>query len=250
MSTTNDEKHLRDCLKKIIELVEEFSQKLKSLNEQTQTNTSDDTLLQISQLNNDVYTFTLSDEENQLLDMLTSDIQTTLNQSIPHLSKICQNYLLDFFHTYHYDRETNEFTSSLTMSDLHSFQRELKGLLASVEAFPAAYNGQLDVVKRFIKQYPTFKDKPGLWETTLLYSAARNNHLDIIKYLIEEAHCSVNAQNQREMEFALDVTASGYKSRATAGSTALHGACFNNRLNIVRYLVEHGADYFIQNQAP
>ena len=68
------------------------------------------------------------------------------------------------------------------------------------------------IVKRFIKQYPTFKDKPGLWETTLLYSAARNNHLDIVKYLIEKAHCSVNAQNQREIDFALDTSGTNYYS--------------------------------------
>ena len=248
MDTTKDEKQLKPCLTKIIELVERCLQKLKPIRRQ-QTDTKEDNLLQNSQLNNNVYTFSLNNEENELLDNLTSDIQSILNQNIPQLSPICSNYLLDFLHTYHYDREKRKFTSSLAMGELHAFQRGLEGLLASVEAFSAAFNGDIDVVKKFITEYPTYKDKPGLWETTLLYSAARNNRINIVQYLIEEARCSVNAQNQREIDFALKTSGKHFTNRPTAGSTALHGACYNNHLNIVRYLVEHGADYFIQNQA-
>ncbi|CAF4306111.1 unnamed protein product [Rotaria sp. Silwood2] len=252
MHTESDEKQLKPCLTKIIQLVEESLQKFKSFHKQTQVQSQtdkDDNLLQNSQLNNNIYTFTLSNEENELLQTLTSNIETTLNEHFQHLSQICLNYLLDFLYTYHYDRVQRRFVSPISIGELHSFALELKGLLASSEAYPAAYNGQLDVVKKFIKEYPTFKDKPGLWETTLLYSAARNNHLDIVKYLIEEAYCSANVQNQRDVGFALDATAMDYIPRPTAASTALHGACFYNHLNIVKYLIKHGADYFIQNQA-
>jgi hypothetical protein len=253
MSTTNDENQLKICLTKIIELVKACLQKLQPTKEQSQSqpqaDTEDDTLLKNSELNNNVYTFTLSNEENELLDTLTSDIQTTLNQHLAHLSQICLNYLLDFLHTYNYDREGREFTSPLTMGVLHSFNRELEGLLASAEAFQAAYNGDLKIVKMFLTQYPTYKDKPGLWETTLLYSAARNNHLAIVTYLIESAHCSVNAQNQRDVDFALNACSTDFIPKPSAASTALHAACYNNHLDIVKYLVEHGADYFIQNQA-
>ncbi|CAF3499599.1 unnamed protein product [Rotaria sp. Silwood1] len=253
MHTENDEKQLKSCLTKIIQLVEECLQKFKSFDQPTQirspTDIKDDNLLENSQLNNNIYTFTLSDEENELLQALTYNIETTLNEHFQHLSNICLNYLLDFLYTYHYDREKRRFLSPLNIGELYSFALELKGLLASSAAYPAAYNGQLDVVKKFIKEYPTFKDKPGLWETTLLYSAARNNHLDIVKYLIEEARCSVNAQNQRDVGFALDATTADYIPRPTAASTALHGACFYNHLDVVKYLIRHGADYFIQNQA-
>jgi hypothetical protein len=253
MSTTNDEKQLTPCLTKIIELVKECLQKFKSIKEQLQsqskTDTEVDSLLENSRSNNNVHTFSLSDEENEHLDTLTANIQITLNQHLPYLSKICLNYLLDFLHLYHYDRDSREFISSINMDVLHSFHHELKGLLASVEAFPAALNGEIRKVRKFIKEYPTYKDKPGLWETTLLYSASKNNHLDIVKFLIEFAHCSVNAQNQRDVDFALDVGGTDFTPRPTAGSTALHGACYNDRLNVVKYLVEHGANYFIQNQA-
>ena len=249
MQTESHEKQLNVCLTKIISLVEERLKNLKSYQEQPATGSTDDNLLQNSQLNNNVYTFTLHEEENELLDILTCDIQTILNEHLPHLSSICLKYLSDFLYTYQYDRKQQKFTTSLATGTLHSFQRELQGLLASLEAFPAAFNGRLDVVKRFIEAYPTFKDQPGLWETTLLYSAARNNHFNIVKYLVEEAHCSVNAQNQLDVVFALDAHATNYAPRPTAASTALHGACFNNHLNIVKYLVEHDADYFIKNQA-
>ena len=251
MSTTKDENQLKLCLTKIIELVNEYLQKLKPISDeaQSQTDSNEDNLLENCQANNNIYTFTLSTEENELLDTLTSNIQTVLNQYLPHLSQICLNYLLDFLHTYNYDRERREFTSPLNAGILHSFHRELEGLLAAVAAYPAAFCGDLQTVKNFLEKYPNYNDKPGLWETTLLYSAARNDHFDIVKYLIESAHCSVNAQNQRDVDFALDSCGPDSVPKPGAGSTALHAACHNKHLNIVKYLIQHGADYFIENQA-
>lgn len=251
MSAEADNNKLKLCLIKIIDLVEECLKNIKSIKDHSQSKTDpkDDSLLENSQLNNNIYTFALSSEDNELLDTLTSDIQTTLNQHLPRLSQRYLNYLLDFLHTYHYDRDQREFTQSLAMGELHSFHRELEGLLASVEAYEAAFEGDLQKVKKFIKKYPTHKDKPGPWETTLLYSAARNNRIDIVKYLIESAHCSINAQNQRDVNFALDVCDKDFVPKTSSASTALHGACYNQHLDIVKYLIEYGADYFIVNQA-
>ncbi|CAF3256760.1 unnamed protein product [Rotaria sp. Silwood2] len=108
----------------------------------------------------------------------------------------------------------------------------------SVTAFADAFHGRLSPIKNFLEEYPEWKDKSGLWQTTLLYSAARHGRLDIIQYLIEEAHCSINAQNQRQENYITEVTS----------STALHRACSLGHLTLVNYLVEHGADYFIRNQ--
>ncbi|CAF5030086.1 unnamed protein product, partial [Rotaria sp. Silwood1] len=147
----NDEKQLKSCLTKIIGTVETCLQKLTSIRKQQPTDVKADYLLQNSQLNNNIYTFVLSNEENELLSTLTSAIQGILNLCLPDLSQMGSNYLCDFFHTYHYDSKRRKFTSSLSMGVLHSFHRELQGLLASLEAFPAAFNGQLDVVKKFIR---------------------------------------------------------------------------------------------------
>ncbi|CAF1083283.1 unnamed protein product [Rotaria sp. Silwood1] len=108
----------------------------------------------------------------------------------------------------------------------------------SVTAFAEAFRGRLSPVKKFLEEYPEWKDKSGLWQTTLLYSAARHGQLDIIQYLIEEANCSINAQNQRQENDITEVTS----------STALHRACSLGHLSLVKYFVEHGADYFIRNQ--
>ncbi|CAF1457971.1 unnamed protein product, partial [Didymodactylos carnosus] len=152
---------------------------------------------------------------------------------------------------YHYDKN-RKFSCPLTLNELYPFSHEVKGILASVDAYPAAFNGKLDVVKKFINDHPALKDKPGLWGTTLLYSSARNNHMEIVKYLIMGARCSVDAQNQRQLAFALHDTGvqqTDVSVSPTAASTALHGACFNGHLEIVEYLVLNGANYFLQNQA-
>lgn len=253
MPIKSDEKELNKCITNITQLIEKCLKKFQLLHKQrhapSKSDTINDDLLQNILLNNNIYIFTLHHEETELLRSLTSDIEDILDEHLRKLSKEEQNYLLDFLHTYQYDRESRKFFSSLSIGVLNLFNFELKGLLASLDAYPAAFNGELDVVKNFINNYPTFKDKPGLWETTLLYSAARNNHFHIVQYLIEEAHCSVNAQNLRDVDFALNASLTTYAPKPTAGSTPLHGACYNNHLNMVKYLVEHGADYFIQNQA-
>ncbi len=123
MSTESDEKHLKPCLTDTIELINKCLKQLKSVPDQSepQTDTKEDNLLENCQLNNNVYTFTLNNQENELLDNLTSEIQTILNQHLPYLSNLCSDYLLDFLHKYQYDREGRKFISSLTISVLHSF---------------------------------------------------------------------------------------------------------------------------------
>ena len=64
----------------------------------------------------------------------------------------------------------------------------------------------------------------------------------MVKYLVSEGKCSVNEQNK---EFDL----SNDEFNPTSGSTPLHAASFYGHLDIVKYLIDHGADYFIQNHA-
>ncbi|CAF3836482.1 unnamed protein product, partial [Rotaria sp. Silwood1] len=135
------------------------------------------------------------------------------------------------------------------MDSLYPFQCGLQGALASIDAFVAAWEGNLQSVKDFIEKYPTFKDKPGLHGTTLLYSAAKNNRMSLVIYLVESAKCAVNAQNLQDLAKALETPSGHYDTIPSAASTALHGACFNGHLRVVEYLIKHGADYFILNQA-
>ncbi|CAF3779485.1 unnamed protein product [Rotaria sp. Silwood1] len=83
----NDEEQLKSCLTKIIGTVETCLQKLTSIGKQQPTDVKADYLLQNSQLNNNIYTFALSNEENELLSTLTSTIQGILKHNFKHLSE-------------------------------------------------------------------------------------------------------------------------------------------------------------------
>ena len=242
MSINNEENQLKRCLDKTIEV-------LQSTIEQLQESTfSESDLTAMNSINN----FTLNIEDDQRLDELKIQLEQILSQHLPTLNSDFRNYVYSLLYEFDYDTERREFRNSLNIGILHPLCRALRGLSQSIEAFKAAWSGQIPIVQKFIENYPSLKEKPGPWRTTLLYSAAKNNHLDLVKYLIETAECSVNAPNGQDLGKFLSPTKFAgydYEFQAKAASTALHGACFNGHLAIVRYLVEHNADYYCKNQA-
>ena len=240
----SDEDCLTRSLQIIIETIEE------TLRAQEQTNSTN--LLTNSTLNYNVNTFSFDPQENEVLNSLTERIEEILTEIFPSMDRKCREYLFDKLHEYHYDRRREKFIEPLTMNNLHVFLNDLQSTLASLAAFQAAWDGKLDPVKEFIKNYPQCKDKPGIFGTTLLFSAARNNHLELVKYLIAEAECSVNAQNLQHVAKALPnsaATTTHFDRSPSAGSTALHAACYYEHLNIMKYLLDHGADYYLTNHA-
>ena len=247
MDGKSDEKYLKRCFDKIISLIHETIDQLRP----KQSQSPSDVFHTNSMLSTGVYTFTINKFEEEQLETLRENIQHHIDQCRTRLSSICKRYLFEFLNEFHYDENEQKFSNSFTMDSLYPFECSLRGALASIDAFAASWGGELTPVKDFIQNYPTFKDKPGLHGTTLLYSSARNNHLKLVQYLVQNAHCAVNAQNLQELEKALHTTTKGGKfaSNPSAASTALHGACYNGDLEITAYLIEHGADYFIQNQA-
>jgi hypothetical protein len=176
MSEDSDAKELKRCFQSIIDSVQETITKSQS----SDVSTSDKSIRN-SILNNEHDTFTLNEDDNIQMDELKIKIEDLLNECLGHLSKICQKYVFNFLYQYEYDIESREFQNVFTRSILPSFEHDLQGMLASVDAFPAAWNGDLSIVKDFTTNYPTFKDKPGLWGTTLLYSASKNNNLNVVK---------------------------------------------------------------------
>ena len=245
MSDFDEEKRLKRCLEENINVVQETITRLKPQDQLDQ-----DASLTNPGLDINIYSFTLNAAEEASMRNFKTDLENVVNKHLPHLSKASRRYLLDFLQQYDYNYETREFTNPFNIGILDSFAHDLRSTLASINAFRAAWDGDQEKVQTFIKNYPTVKDKSGLWGITLLYSAARNNHLNLVKYLVAKAKCSVNAQNQQHIMRALSastITDDDYEVNPTAGSTALHGACFHGKLEIVKYLVEHGADYFITN---
>ncbi|UJR11113.1 hypothetical protein I4U23_015295 [Adineta vaga] len=106
--------------------------------------------------------------------------------------------------------------------------------IQSIEAYNGAQSGDINIVKTFLSQNPSYKDRPLIYGYTLLYVATMNNHLDIVKYLIEEAKCLIDAQNQDDVYTGID--------------TALHVACVKEHADIVRYLLGHGANCYLENK--
>jgi hypothetical protein len=111
-----------------------------------------------------------------------------------------------------------------------------------VEAFQGIFYGHLEGIINLIERYPMFKNRSGPFLTTLLYSAANNASVHIVKYLVEIAKCSINSQNRR-------TDSNDNFPSSTAGSTALHAAASIGHRDLVAYLVEHGADIYVLNQA-
>lgn len=185
------------------------------------------------------------DESSQLLSDLRKSIKTIVDKSFSSLTSQCRNYLLNVLCEYHFSEKDKTLSDSFTSDMLDSFLQDLQGRLQSLDVFHAAWNGDQSVVKEFIENYPQLMDTSGLYETTLLYSAARNNHLDLVNYLVEEAGCSVNAQNEDYDPKDQSVAT----KKATIGSTALHAACYQGHLDVLKYFISHGGDYYIVNNA-
>lgn len=242
-----DYSQLKENLQTIINAIQGTLNQLKQ-----QHITNPDILLTNSTLNNNINTFSFTFEGNDTLILLTEKIETILRTIFSSIDEKSRKYLFNILHEYHYDLEEKKFRTSIQMNNLHAFLNDLQSIQTSLDAFQAAWNGTTLAVREFIKHHPQFKDKPGIWGTTLLYSAARNNKIELVKYLIGTIRCSINAQNEQHLEKALTdkiVIASDFVQAPTAGSTALHGACYYDQLDIVKYLVEHGADYYITNHA-
>ena len=210
-----DEKKFKQCLQTLINLVSDANDHLKG-----------------------------KSNEQQVLNDLKKQLKSSLERSLASLAAPCRNYLRHLLDEYHYSEKEKTFSNAFTKNSVPEFLHDLQGRLASLKAFQAAWDGEQSVVEEFVETYPNLKDQSGLYQTTLLYSAARNNHFPLVKYLIEQGHCSVNAANEEYLDRGDEPS-----SKAAIGSTALHAACFQGHLDIVKYLIAHGGDYFQLNNA-
>ncbi len=141
MHSVSDESKLKACLARMIAAIGRCIHELKTQNQVPEAATTteqkpfddsnDDTLSENVHLSTDIGKFTLDKVENELLDKLTEDIETLLDEYLPYLTSIYLNSFVDYLHQYHYDQEKQKFSRSLTKNVLPSMRQELKGYLGT-----------------------------------------------------------------------------------------------------------------------
>jgi hypothetical protein len=91
-----------------------------------------------------------------------------------------------------------------------------------------AFSGDVVSLRHFLAPLPkpaAANTVSAYRKTTMLYSAARSGHLPVVRMLVEEFGADVNRRNESE-----------------DGSSPLHGACYGGHGDVVRYLLQRGAD--------
>jgi hypothetical protein len=140
MLSASDENKLKSCLARTIAAIGQCLHKLKTQKQVPAATTTeqqplhgsdDDVLSEDGHLNTNIDKFTLDKVETDLLDLLTEDIEALLDECFPYLTSICSNSFADYLHQYHYNREEQKFSRSLTKNVLPSMRQELKGFFGT-----------------------------------------------------------------------------------------------------------------------
>lgn len=199
-----------------------------------------------------IFTFTLDNDEESSIEELQSVIEQHIKENLltqTDTNKREIKYLLDFLEKHGFDRDKQKFTQDFNPGFINGFVNDLNKTRDSIDAFRSAWSGEKEKVQKYVSNYPHAKNDYGPWGTTLLFTAARNNCMKLVTFLVEEAKCSVDAQNQQDLARVLkDHTSKDTGDRnPSAGSTALHAACYYGHLEIVKYLLQQGADCYLTN---
>jgi hypothetical protein len=103
-------------------------------------------LLTNTTLNNNVYTFAFNPIENDILTVLTDEIENIIQHALPLLHTLCRKYLFDVLYQYQYSQEERKFTAPLTINNLYTFLNDLEATQYSLDAFQAAWDGKISPV--------------------------------------------------------------------------------------------------------
>ena len=92
---------------------------------------------------------------------------------------------------------------------------------------------------------PVFQSKSKLFSSTLLHAAAHGGHLEVINFLIDNGAniSTVNGVQLTALQIAaerghVEVVKTLYEAGAVPDQTALHHAAVNNKLEVVKYLLQ------------
>lgn len=119
----------------------------------------------------------------------------------------------------------------------------------------AAFHGDLNLFKTLLSRGANLNE--GDNEGSLpLHNSAAGGQIEILKYLVSELQQDVNAVDNNQVSALHFAAGRGYEDiiiflldsgadptiSTNQGSTPLFDACFSNNLNIIKSIVEHGAD--------
>ena len=142
----------------------------------------------------DLVFFPSAADVNSTMINLTEQIQMKIGQLRSQLSDLISNYLLDTLYPFHF--QDDRFNQPLTETIIPSLKQAFNALADSLKAYTATEEGNVAGVKAFFEKHPELKNKPLLNGFTLIYVAAANDQRAVLEYMIEQAACEINAQNQ------------------------------------------------------
>ena len=94
---------------------------------------------------------------------------------------------------------------------------------------------------------PVFQSKSKLFSSTMLHAAAHGGHLEVVNFLIDSGAniSTVNGVHLTALQIAAEkghaeVVKTLYEAGAVPDQTALHHAAANNKLEVVKYLLQIG----------
>ena len=99
-----------------------------------------------------------------------------------------------------------------------------KDVLGYTALHIAALYGKLELMKHLMEEEQLYPTVPGPKKATPLIAAAGSGNLSIVKYLIEEQHIDPSADRDED------------------GYLAIHRACQNSKLSVVKYLFEKSTE--------
>ena len=98
-----------------------------------------------------------------------------------------------------------------------------------------------------IRCNPVFQSKSKLFSSTMLHAAAHGGHLEVVNFLIDNGAniSTVNGVQLNALQIAaekghVEVVKTLYEAGAVPDQTALHHASANNKLEVVKYLLQIG----------
>ncbi len=135
----------------------------------------------------------------------------------------------------------------------------------SANIHEAAKNGDLDEIKRLLKENPALLNEQDNEGRTPLHTAAECGHLNIVRYLVDEEkvpvnekngygygvtplHCAVENGHLAIVSYFVGEKGVSCDESSAEGFTPLRTAIQRGHLTIVRYLVDRGANLYEKNR--